>query len=424
MIMKMPTDSIRFVINRIRERLWVKPLIICLLSIAGVFVAKFTDGTPLRMWVPEIKNDSIETLLSVLASSMLVIATFAVGSMVSAYNSASQTATPRSFALVVADDVSQNALSTFIGAFIFSIIGLITIKNEYFQVAGSFTLFVLTVLVFMIVILTFVRWVDRIARLGRMGMIIKKVENATADALKRRKTAPTLCALPISAKNKQEGKPIFASNVGYIQNINMEKLQSLAKKLGIKVVIEALPGAFVSPGRPLAYTYPAITEKDLNSIIDTFLIGDDRMFDDDPRFGLVVLSEIAGRAMSPAVNDPGTAIDILGSLVRLITLWHQHTGEIPPLKYDRIEAPQITVIDMFDDGFTAIARDGAATVEVAIRLQKALQSLSLIDDQEIKRAAQEHARLALARAEKTMLIAEDLSAVRNIAQLTTNSMEQ
>jgi uncharacterized membrane protein len=46
-----------------------------------------------------------------------------------------------------------------------------------------------------------------------------------------------------------------------------------------------------------------------------------RYFDEDPRFGLITLSEIASRALSPAVNDPGTAIQIISSYVRLFSLW-------------------------------------------------------------------------------------------------------
>ena len=124
---------IRFLANRIGERLWVKPLLMCVVSIVGVFGAKMVDGTGIGDRVPEITRDLLETLLTIMSSSMLVIATFAVASMVSSYASASSTATPRSFTLVVADDVSQNALSTFIGAFIFSIVALIVLKSGYFD---------------------------------------------------------------------------------------------------------------------------------------------------------------------------------------------------------------------------------------------------------------------------------------------------
>ncbi|WP_020674463.1 DUF2254 domain-containing protein [Geopsychrobacter electrodiphilus] len=412
-------DRVRFLLNRLRDRLWVKPLAVCLVSIVAAFVAKLADGTTLAQFAPVISADSIETLLSTMAASMLVIATFSVTAMVSAYASAGSTATPRSFTLVVADDVSQNALSTFVGAFIFSIVSLTAAKNGYFETAGLFILFVQTLIVFGTVIITFVRWVDRIARLGRMGSTIDKVEQATARALKRRREAPTLRGLP--ARSQPHGRAVFATSVGYVQHIDIAALQTWAEEAQVRVVVAALPGTFAAPGRALAFvsTRPDDqTEIDCKCVVDSFHIGGDRLFDDDPRFGLVVLSEIAGRALSPAVNDPGTAIDIIGTLLRLLVLWSKSelAEEKRTLKFDRVEVPEISVRDMFDDAFTAIARDGAGVVEVSVRLQKALHSLASNGDAEMRDAAEYHGRLALKRARSALHLAEDLTAVQDAAR--------
>jgi uncharacterized membrane protein len=414
------SDRIRFILNRFRERLWVKPLAVCLLSTAAAFVAKLADDTFLAQIVPVIAAESIDSMLSIMATSMLVIATLSVTSMVSAYASASSIATPRSFTLVVADDASQNALSTFVGAFIFSIVALTAAKNDYFEKAGLFILFVLTVIVFGIVIITFVRWVDSIARLGRMGSTIDKVEQAAAKALKRRRDAPNLCALP--AQSPPRGRAVFATNVGYVQYIDIAALQIWAEEAQVRIVVAALPGTLAAPYRTLAFVSTSLedfTEIDCQRVVECFHIGGDRLFDEDPRFGLVVLSEIAGRALSPAVNDPGTAIDVIGTLQRLFTLWsdHSHAGDEYTLKYDRVEVPALSVRDMFDDAFTAIARDGASMVEVSVRLQKALHSLASIDgDTELRNAAEYHSQLALKRARMGLHLAEDFAAVQDAAR--------
>lgn len=141
-------ERIRFLLNRLRQQLWVKPLIAGVLSIIAALIARAADLTTLGLIVPEISADSVYDLLTVMASSMLVIATFGVASMVSAYASASDTASPRAFPLVVADDSSQRAISVFLGAFIFSIVGLITLRNQYFGVAGRFALFIFTIIAF------------------------------------------------------------------------------------------------------------------------------------------------------------------------------------------------------------------------------------------------------------------------------------
>lgn len=417
-------DRVRFILNQFRDRLWVRPLAVCLLSIAMVFAAKLADGTALAQVVPVVVADSLETLLSIMASSMLVIATFSVGSMVSAYASASSTATPRSFTLVVADDASQNALSTFVGAFIFSIVALTAVINEYFNTAGLFILFVMTASVFGMVIITFVRWVDSIARLGRMGSTICKVEKSTAAALRRRRDAPTLYGAPVRSQAREQA--VFADRVGYVQNIDIAALQEWAEENQVRVVVAALPGTFAAPGRALAYVIGLPNDRpriDCKGVAESFKIGSIRLFDDDPRFGLVVLSEIAGRALSPAVNDPGTAIDIIGTLVRLFALWSEpETAEnehVP--KYDRVEVPELSVRDMFDDAFTAVARDGAGVVEVSIRLQKALHSLALIGDAEMQEAADYHGQLALKRAKNALDITEDWTAVREAAKFVESN---
>lgn len=412
-------DRLRFFINRIRERLWIRPLGMSVLSTATVFLVKTVDTDEIGRLVPAISQASIETLLTIISASMLVIATFSVASMVTAYASASNTATPRSFSLVISDDVSQNALSTFIGAFIFSVVALIALENDYYDKAGRFALFILTLMMLAMIIVTFVSWVDRIARLGRIKGTIDKVEAATAAAFQRRRRAPTLRGAS-AARRENGGQVIYGGAIGYVQRVDVSALQACAEKARVRITLAALPGVFSAPGRALAYVTPDsgdLSDIDTSRIAKAFLIGDDRQFEEDPRFGLVVLSEIAGRALSPAVNDPGTAIYIIGAFVRLFALWSEpvEKGDTRTCEFDRVEVPEISLRDMFDDAFTAIARDGAGAIEVAGRLQKAFESLASIGDVAMRDAAIHHSRMALARAENVLELPEDLQVVRKLA---------
>lgn len=406
----------RFFITRLRERIWVKPLMISIISILAAFLCGLADGLNIS-GVPEITEESIETLLGVLSASMLVIAVFALGAMLSAYASASSTATPRAFAVIVSDDVSQNALSTFIGAFIFSIIALIALQNGYYGVTGRFALFLLTVGVFSAVVLGFVRWADRIARLGRLGTIVDKIEASAAKALCARARSPTLGARP--ATRPPTGLPVSGEKIGYVQHIDVARLQRIAERLECHITVAALPGIFAAPGQVLAFVEGASENTaDLSScrkaIIEAFVIGGDRTFDEDPRFGLVVLAETALRALSPAVNDPGTAIDIIGTLVRLFALWAD-TEVKANIEFDRIAIPEIAIEDMFDDAFSTIARDGAGMLEVNLRLLKGLEALSVLGDEAMRDTAVAHARYAVRHAELALRLPEDLAVMRATA---------
>ena len=412
-------EKLRFFVLRLGERLWVRPLLACVLSLAAVLVAAAADQLELSQSFPRITLDSVEALLSVMAASMLVIATFAVASMVSAYASASNTATPRSFSLIVADDLSQNALSVFIAAFIFSIVGLTATKNEIFQPTGLTALFVLTVLVFALVILTFVRWVDRIARLGRLDNTVEKVETATRAALLRRRQYPSLGGVPVSGP-VGDGIAVTTKHIGYVQHIAIDALQAWATRTKARVQVAALPGTFIAPGRPLAYvrfdedTQPCDA---LDAVVSAFETGRERLFSDDPRFGLVVLSEIAGRALSPGINDPGSAITVIGVVVRLLSLLAEPAEKAAEPACTRVEVPELDMQDMFDDAFTAIARDGASSIEVMVRLQKAFQALSLAENQDMAAAARGFARTALIRAENALQLPAERALIRQLASL-------
>lgn len=329
-------------------------------------------------------------------------------------------ATPRSFPLIIADDVSQNALSAFIGAFIYSVVAIVALTNGHFEGKASLLgLFVLTITVFAIVILSFIWWVDKIARLGRLGYTIGKVELAAEAAIKKRQSAP--CLGGIAAFNlPRDAQAVHGKSVGYVQQVYISAIQERATRSQLKVLVAALPGTFSTPTRPVAWiiseTSKGAAEDDVKAIADGFVIGDSRVFDQDPRFGLIVLSEIASRALSPAVNDPGTAIDVVHTLLRLLLTWHECSvkeGEkAREVRFDRVAVPELSMADVFDDAFAAIARDGAGTIEVIVRLLKVLEALAAIDGPSIKEAAIAQAQFTLARAETKMTLPYDLKTAK------------
>lgn len=300
---------------------------------------------------------------------------------------------------------------------------LIVLQTGYYGKAGRFALFVLTLTTFGVVIATFVRWVDRIARLGRMVGTIQKVEKATAEALQNRRQSPSLGGIPTTL-DLAGGQPVYSGDVGYVQRVDVVSLQRCAEELRIRITVEVLPGTFITPHRALAHVTADAgnaVDADMACIARAFLIGGERTFDEDPRFGLIVLSEIASRGVSPAVNDPGTAIDVIGHFIRLFVLWSEprKAEEVKPPTCDRVSVPELSVRDLFDDAFSAIARDGAGAVEVAARLQKALASLASLaplGDAAMLDAAMRHSRLALTRAEQALVIPEDVEIVRGLAK--------
>jgi uncharacterized membrane protein len=72
-----------------------------------------------------------------------------------------------------------------------------------------------------------------------------------------------------------------------------------------------------------------------------------------------------------------------------------------------VHVPLLTSHDLFEDAFMLIARDGAAMVEVQLRIQKALAALSRMGDEPFRAAALHQANLARYRAEASLTLAAD-----------------
>lgn len=418
--MQAPISILQHLVARLREQLWWKPLLFGVLSVLAVTAAKLGDVAFDASWAPEIGAETLMATLKVMASSMLVVATFAVGSMVSAYASASTTATPRSFPLIVADDLSQNALSTFLAAFVYSVIALVAVHQETFGVFGRFLLFSLTMVMFAVVVLILIAWVDRIARLGRLGTVVARIEHNTGDVLERFAKMPHLGAWPLPDDAPSHGREVFAHKPAYVQLIDLQKLQEWAERHDARVDVLAIPGALASAARPLLRVHDHATEADDDRLREAVRLGDRRTFDSDPRYGLTVLSEIASRALSPGVNDPGSAIDVVAAQLRLLDRWgrtlqQDRDSEDGHLQFDRLRVPCLSADDLIEDAFSGIARDGAGCIEVALRLQRALLALAMSPHRELCESALHQSRQALERAERALDHAPDLQRVRAAA---------
>lgn len=399
------------------RKLWLR---VSLLGLAGVATA--VAGIVLAPYVPEawtfkIGAKAIDGILNVLASSMLAVTVFSVSTMVAAYSAATTNVTPRATRLLMEDNTSKNVLGTFIGSFLFSLVGIIALSTGLYGDQGRAILLVVTISLIALIAITILRWIDYLARFGRLGETIERVENATWNAMVARLEHAHLGGRPLKSPVPDTAWPVFAPAVGYVQHVDTLALEDCAKEAGSQVFVLALPGVFADPSRPLARVLSPETAKMKDAVAEAFTVGAERTFDQDPRFGLCVLSEIASRALSPAVNDPGTAIDVIGRAVRLLVKRARYDAKEPAAEIacPHVWVPALEIGDMFDDAFAPIARDGASLLEIQIRLQKAFAALMATDRHVFGDAARRHSATALKRAEVALTLEEERQAVRNVA---------
>ncbi|QIE43047.1 DUF2254 domain-containing protein (plasmid) [Rhodobacteraceae bacterium SC52] len=396
------------------RKIWVRVVAFAVLAAASIVLAKLLAPLLPEGLAFKTGAESVERLLNLLASSMLAVTTFSLSIAVSAFSGAAQNATPRAIALLQQDRTTQNVLATFLGAFLYSLLGIIALSAGLYDSNAQVILFFVTIAVTGLVIVALMRWIGHLMSFGRMGNTLDRVELAAKNALARWRTAPNLGGHPINGDVPAGGAEVLAKKSGYVQHVDMPSLNGLAEKSGAQIFIDRRPGGFVANGQALCSVHGSQLEADDRANIQAaFSIGTERVFEEDPRFGLIVLSEIASRALSPAVNDPGTAISVIGRIVRLLSDWPNH--ETPEICFPQMHVPRILAEDMLVDALRPVARDGADNIEVQVRLQKALASLRSTAPDDFEDPAARLACEALERANRAGLPDSELTDLYDIA---------
>lgn len=412
------TEKLLYLLQRVMRKTWVRCVLFSLVGVLAVGLSMVLGPSIPEDVAVKLGSDAIGSMLNIIATSMLTVAIFSASTMVSSFTAVASSATPRASQLMIEDTTIQNTLATFIGAFLYSVIALIGLNARIYGGGGRLVLFGFTVAILLIVVIVLLRWIDYLSVLGRMGETLQRVEKASIQAMEQRLARPFLGGRPLR-RGSRGRYTVLASETGFVQHVSMDILQKLAEKEGDTLQVHVLPGAFVEPSTLIVSSDKVMDGARHHAIRNAVLVGASRTFDHDPRFGLVVLGEIATRALSPGVNDPGTALDVMATAVRTVAHWvhHQHshagTGE---LLFDRVSAPPMDETGMLDDVFLPLARYGAGAVEVGLQLQRSLAAIRRLEHPEFDATLQRLSSYAIERAVHAGLFAGDVQALREAAR--------
>jgi hypothetical protein len=218
---------IGWLLHRIARKIWFRAALISAASVVVAAFAGIVARTVPYHFTGDIGQNAVGTVLEIIASSMLAVTTFSLTAMVSAYSSATQLATPRATQLLISDRMSQNALSTFLGAFIFAVVGIIGLQTRLYGGQGRVLLLIATVLLVALVVVTLLRWIAHLAAFGRMSDVIDRVEDAAGSTMRAFAEDPYLGgrpAIPVPA----HARPVRSQTIGYVTHVDIGRLAALA----------------------------------------------------------------------------------------------------------------------------------------------------------------------------------------------------
>lgn len=393
-------------IRRISRILWVRVAVISVLSLIAALSAELID--PLVPAAPKerFNQDTTLPVLNILASGMLAVVTFSLGVMVSSHRSLASSTTPRIHRLLMEDSSTQSMLATFIGSFVFSLASIILFRAGYYSDSAAVVVFGLVVLLVAAIVYSLIRWIHKLSRIGTVDYALERAETTAKKTLETHRETPNFGAriLPSEDDIPDSARPVRCSASGYLMHLNIASLRSVAEKIEARIWVVAIPGDRVLSGQILAYVENE--PEDVDDLREAFEIGRSRSYDQDPRYALQALRETATKALSPGINDPGTAVEVV---TRLEILLHDHFRSGTDAEEDgegKVFVTSIRPGDLIETAFRDIARDGAGFVDVLTSIGNALRSMMEAVENDDARASIERLEDELSEHAEKMLRTE------------------
>jgi uncharacterized membrane protein len=264
---------------------------------------------------------------------------------------------------------------------------LVGSAKQFAPVVSVSTLLALT----LATVLGFVAYLHGVVRLLRVQYLIEAIATESRRAIEENfppVSAYTDAELPQPGSSPQ--RLHYAGKAGVISATDLHGLVELCRKSNCWLELTVGAGEYLAQGTPVALVHGAVLDD--REVTRFFLIAGERAFLQDPAFGFRQLVDVAIRALSPAVNDPTTAVQAIDRISDLLSI----TGTRPDptgLRMDsngtvRVKRKLRSFDGLLVLALTEIIRYGAAAPQVVRRL------LGMLDELEATLPTERHAAVA------------------------------
>ncbi len=354
--------------------------------------------------------DDAKTVISTIGSAMMTFIGVVFSISLVAVQMASGQFSPRVVRLYVRSRITKATLTVFMATFLFSLMTLTSFDGEPDPRLLTNVPLIESLLAMAMVFLSlllFVAYVNGTVRMMRIGFVIDRIARESFRVAVKQPTdlpVDTEQLGPETARITHEGR------AGVLRDVNIARAVRAARRQG--VVLRLIPriGDFVVPGTPV-YTVHGGAAPSRRLLGHTVFVGVERTYHQDLGFGLRQLSDIALRALSPAVNDPTTAVQSLDRIVQFLAsiapyplgaLGHRdRRGDLRLVQ----SVPDWTAL--VDLGFAEIRGCAIGNPQVTRRMLAGLDDLLLLAPEERREPLLRHRELLAQAVERSVPEAAD-----------------
>jgi uncharacterized membrane protein len=365
----------------VRSSFWLFPTLALLVAwLAGKLVLWLV---PNPQW-PRFDDTDVEGMrvsMAAFASSMLTFMVYAVSALLLAVQLASGQITPRLIRLTFSRWEMKVAASVFVFAFGITMVALANTTEQSRHAA----LIMLAIVGNIAAVAVFFWFVEEVGLGLRPVTVLQKVFVDGRDAMDgvyrgafdstRSETQETTDELA-GRENRIVSR---AGPSGTFLAFGSRNLLALAKKAGCTIELIPQVGDFVSTGDPLARVYPPEADVSDDAVNALVAFGPERTMRQDPMFAFRIMVDVASRALSPAVNDPTTAVLAIDQIHRLLRYAGQKNLDNARVcdanNMLRLVFPTPDWDNIVELAATEVRQYGASSTQVVRRLRAMLEHL-------------------------------------------------
>jgi uncharacterized membrane protein len=366
----------------LKGSLWVLPL--CG-AVVGVILGELVPRVDRAVGVPsywQYSPSTASTVLSAIVGAMAALTGFVVTVSVLVVQMATGMFSARYMRLWYRDRMLKVLLAVLVGTLTFSFALLRHVETDQVPDIGVTAAGVLVVVSLILFLLFLDRSLHRLRPVAVAALVARQGRRSVEAAVHAAAApdAPDFLSGPYETTNEPT-VVVRSDRAGAIQAMNTGGLMRFARTHDCLLVLRHVVGDFVPAGATLAVTYGGTldrtaADRELQCLI---ALGVERTIEQDPAFAIRIMVDIANKALSPAVNDPTTAVQVinhLGETLRLIGT--TELGRAKPGDEGRrrwVVIPTRSWEDFLALGVTEIRLFGASSVQVTRRLRAVLEEL-------------------------------------------------
>lgn len=304
-------------VGHLMRPFWVVPAIWCLLAVAAGLVLPDAEA-----WVPgslllfEGGVEGARVVLSTIAGAMISVTGLVFSITMVVLQLASSQYTPRVLQAFLGDRTTQHTLGIFAASFLYALVVLRAVRDAERAPGLAVTVALLLVVGAVGMFLAYIHHITTSIGVARM---LQRTAQQSRDLLADGQ-ASAWPETPVELEEPVASRVLAADRSGYVDAVDTPALVRLASRHGVRVELLHPLGSFVAHGSPLLVVHE-LSGADApapGAVLALVSQVGERTMDQDVGYGIRRLVDIAERALSPGINDPTTAVQVLDQLHDLL----------------------------------------------------------------------------------------------------------